>query len=58
MLLIWDNFYYISHEKHFFGGKLFEKSFSSNTVASFTEVECQGTNTFGFIQVQTIEIHI
>ena len=58
MLLICNNFYYISHEKHFFGGKFFEKYFSSNMLASFTEVACQRTDTFGFIRVQTIEIHI
>ena len=42
----------------FIFGKLFEKSFSSNILASFTEFECQGTDTFGFVRVQTIEIQI
>ena len=44
--------------KKIFFGKLFEKSFCSNTLASFTKFECQGTDTFGFIWVQTIQIHI
>ena len=35
----------------FFFGKLLEKSFNSNILASFTEFECQGTDTFGFIRV-------
>ena len=37
---------------------LFEIAFGSNILASFTEFQCQGTDTFGFIQVQTFEIHI
>ena len=48
----------ISLMKNIFFGKLFEKSFSSNILASFTEVECQDTDTFGFVRVQTIKIHI
>ena len=38
--------------------KLFETSFSSNILASFTEFHCQGTDTFGSIWVQTFENHI
>ena len=38
--------------------KLLETSFSSKIIASFTEFECQGTDTFGFIQVQTFKIHV
>ena len=45
-------------KKIFVFGILFEKTFSSNILASFTEVECQGTDTFGFVRIQTIEIHI
>ena len=45
-------------KKFFVFGILFEKSFSSNILASFTEVECQGTDTFGFVRIQTIENHI
>ena len=45
-------------KKFFVFGILFEKSFSSNILASFTEVECQGTDTFGFVRIQTIEIQI
>ena len=30
---------------------LFEPSFDGNIRASFTEFECQGTHTFGFIRV-------
>ena len=35
--------------KNILFGKLFEKSFSSNILASFTKFECQGTDNFGFI---------
>ena len=38
--------------------KLFETSFFSNIIASFTEFQCQGIDTFVFIRVQTFEIHI
>ena len=31
--------------------KLFETSFVSDAIASFTEFSCQGTDTFGFIRV-------
>ena len=37
--------------------KLFEISFGSNIIASFTEFQGQGSDTFGFIRVQTFEIH-
>ena len=37
---------------------MFEASFGSNILASFTEFHCQGTDTFGFIRVQTFQIHI
>ena len=38
--------------------KFFETCFVSNTIASFTESQCQGADTFDFIWVQTFEIHI
>ena len=47
----------ISRKKNIFV-KLFDISFGSNEFGSFTEFQCHGTNTFGFIQVQTFEIHI
>ena len=37
--------------------KLIEISFISNIIASFTEFQCQGTDTFSFIWVRTFEIH-
>ena len=38
--------------------RCFEKSFGSNILASFTKFQCQGTDTFGLIRVQTLENHI
>ena len=38
--------------------KLFETSFGSNLIPSFTEFQCQGTDTFGSIQEKTFEVHI
>ena len=38
--------------------KFFETPFGSNIIASFAEFQCQGTNAFGFIWVQTFEIYI
>ena len=38
--------------------KLFEASFGSNILASFSEFHCQDTDTFGFIRVRTFQIHI
>ena len=38
--------------------KLFETSFGRNIIASFTEFQCEGTDTFGFTRVQTFDIHI
>ena len=47
----------ISLKKNIFV-KLFDITFGSNKFGSFTEFQCHGTDTFGFIQVQTFEIHI
>ena len=52
-LLIWNNFY----QKIIFI-KLFETIGIGIILASFTEVQCQGTDTFDFIPVQIIEISI
>ena len=38
--------------------KFLEEYFGSNILASFTEFQCQGIDIFGFIWVQTFEIHI
>ena len=38
--------------------KLFETSFVSNIIASFSEFQCHSTDTFGFFQLQVLEIHI
>ena len=48
----------ISHKNNIVFVKLFEMSFGSNILASFTEFQCQCTDTFGLIRVQTFEIHI
>ena len=47
----------ISHKKNIVFGKKFEISFH-NILASFTEFQFQGTNTFDFIREKTFEIHI
>ena len=52
-LLIWNNFY----QKIIFI-KLFETIGIGIIPASFTEVQCQDTDTFDFIPVQIIEIFI
>ena len=38
----------ISLKENIVFGKLFETSFGSDIIASFTEFQCQGTDTFGF----------
>ena len=38
--------------------KLSETSFGSSILASFTECQYQGIDTFGFIRMQALEIHI
>ena len=48
---------YISQRKYFFR-KIFETSFVSNIIALFCEFQCHGTDTFGFFQLQVLEIHI
>ena len=53
-----DTIFIISLKSNFAFAKLFETSFGSKIIASFTEFQCQGTDTFGFIQVQTFEIHV
>ena len=45
-------------ENIFFFVKLFETSFGSNIIVSFSEFQFQGTDTFGFTLVKTFEIHI
>ena len=35
--------------------KLFETSFGSDIFASFTEFQCQGTDAFGSISVNTVQ---
>ena len=56
-LLIWNNFI-ISLKENIVFVKLFETSFGSNIIASFTEFQWKGTDTFGFIRVQTFGNHI
>ena len=48
----------ISLKKNIVFAKLFETSFDSNMLASFIKCQCQGTDIFGFIQVQTFETYI
>ena len=48
-----ETIFTISLKKNIFFAKLFETSFGSNILASFTEFQCQGTDIFGFIPVQT-----
>ena len=48
----------ISLQKNIAFANLFETSFGSNIFASLTEFQCQGTDIFSFIRVQTFEIHI
>ena len=55
---ITETIFIISLQRNIAFAKLFETSFGSNILASFTEFHCQGTDTFGFIRVQTFEIHI
>ena len=50
--------FFISLKENNVFEKLFESSFGSNIIAWFTEFKSQGTDTFGFIWVQTFEIHI
>ena len=38
--------------------KLSETSFGSRILASFTECQCQGIDTFGFIRMQALQIYI
>ena len=38
--------------------KLSETSFVSSILAWFTECQCQGIDTFGFIRMQALEIYI
>ena len=53
-----ETIFVISLKENIFCVKLFETFFGSNIIISFTEFQCQGTDTFGFIRVQTFEIHI
>ena len=48
----------VSLKENIIFGKYFERSFPSYVFASFTEFQCQGTDTFGFIGVKTFEIQI
>ena len=48
----------ISLKKNIVFAKLVEASFSSNILVSFTEFQCQGTDTFRFLPVEIFEIHI
>ena len=53
-----EAFFVISLKENIAFVKLFEISFGSNIITSFTEFQFRGTDTFGFIWVQTFEIHI
>ena len=48
----------ISLKKNILFTKLFETSFVSNKLVSFTQFQCKDTDTSGFIRMQTFEIHI
>ena len=53
-----DTIFIISLKLNIFFAKLFKTSFGSKIIASFTKFQCQSTDTLGFIQVQTFEIHV
>ena len=53
-----ETIFITSLKKNIVFSKSFETSFGSNILASIAEFQCQGTATFGFIQVQTFEIYI
>ena len=53
-----ETIFIISLKKNIVFAKLFETSFDSNMLASFIKCQCQGTDIFGFIQVQTFETYI
>ena len=53
-----ETIFVIPLKRNVFFVKLFETSFGSNVIASFTKFQCQGTETLGFIWVWTFEIHI
>ena len=55
-LLIWSSFIISLKEKIIFE-KFFEASFGSKILALFAECKCKSTDTFGFIRVQTFEVH-
>ena len=48
-----DTIFIISLKKNIVFAKLFETSFGSNILASFTEFQWEGTDAFGFMRVQT-----
>lgn len=56
IILIWNNFYHISHGKHFIYNIV--KSFGSNRIASFIVMQRQGIDISGFIWELTFEIYI
>ena len=53
-----ETIFVISLSKNIVLAELFETSFDSNILASFTELQRRGTDTFGFIRVQTFQICI
>ena len=53
-----ETIFITSLKKNIVFSKSFAISFGSNILTSTTEFQCQGTATFGFIQVQTFEIYI
>ena len=53
-----ETIFIISHKENIVFVKLFKTSFGSNIIVTFNEFQCQGPDTFGFIWVQTFEIHI